>query len=163
LYVPPFDKLVQAFKYSGKTKVGEVLGLALVALVQQDEVLKAADAVCPIPLHPARLRERGFNQSLLLAAAMSMSTRIPLVESLTRTRYTPTQTTKTSPEKRLKNVKGAFQIRPGAGIAGKTVLLVDDVMTTGATLDQAAQALLKGGATSVLGAVVAAAHAGGAP
>jgi ComF family protein len=161
LYVPPFDKLVHAFKYSGKTKVGELLGLALAALVQQDEVLAAADAVCPVPLHPARLRERGFNQSLLLAAAISMSTRIPLVEGLTRTRYTPTQTTKTSHEKRLKNVKGAFQIRPGAGVDGKTVLLVDDVMTTGATLNEAAKALLNGGAASVLGAVVAAAHAGG--
>jgi ComF family protein len=163
LYVPPFDKLVQAFKYSGKTKVGELLGQSLAALVQQDEVLSAADAVCPIPLHPARLRERGFNQSLLLAAAISMSTRAPLVECLTRTRYTPTQTTKTKPEQRLKNVEGAFRIRPGADIDGKTVLLVDDVMTTGATLDQAARALLKGGAASVLGAVVAAAHAGGAP
>jgi competence protein ComFC len=163
LYVPPFDNLVQAFKYSGKTKVGELLGRALATLVQQDEVLSAADAVCPVPLHPARLRERGFNQSLLLAAAISMSTRIPLTESLVRTRYTPTQTTKASPEKRLKNVRGAFQARPGAGIVGKTVLLVDDVMTTGATLDQAAQALLKGGAASVMGAVVAAAHAGGSP
>jgi ComF family protein len=163
LYVPPFDKLVQAFKYSGKTKVGELLGLGLAALVQQDEVLSAAGAVCPVPLHPARLRERGFNQSLLLAAAISMSTRIPLVESLTRTRYTPTQTTKTTPEKRLKNVAGAFRLKSGAIVEGKKILLVDDVMTTGATLDQAAQALLKGGAASVLGAVVAAAHAGGAP
>jgi ComF family protein len=163
LYVPPFDKLVQAFKYSGKTKVGELLGRALAALVEQDEVLAAADAVCPVPLHPARLRERGFNQSLLLAAAISMSTRIPLAECLTRTRYTPTQTAKAKPEKRWKNVEGAFQIRPAAGVAGKTVLLVDDVMTTGATLDQAAKALLEGGAASVLGAVVAAAHAGGSP
>ena len=159
-YVPPFDKLVQAFKYSGKTKVGELLGLALAALVQQDEVLSAADAICPVPLHPARLRERGFNQSLLLAAAISMSTRIPLVECLTRTRNTATQTRKMSSEARLKNLAGAFRLRPDSSVGGKKVLLVDDVMTTGATLDQAAQELLKGGATSVLGAVVAAAHAG---
>jgi ComF family protein len=160
LYVPPFDKLVQAFKYSGKTKVGELLGQALAALVQQDEVLSAADAVCPVPLHPARLRERGFNQSLLLAAAISMNTGIPLNDCLVRVRYTSTQTAKTKPERRLKNVAGAFRIRPDAGVEGKTVLLVDDVMTTGATLDQSAQALLKGGAAKVLGAVIAAAHAG---
>ena len=92
-----------------------------------------------------------------------MSTRIPLTESLARTRCTPAQTAKAKPEKRLKNVERAFEIRPSAGVAWKTVLLVDDVMTTGATLDQAAQALLKGGAASVLGAVVAAAHAGGSP
>jgi ComF family protein len=163
LYVPPFDKLVQAFKYSGKTKVGELLGRALAELVQQDEVLSAADVVCPVPLHPARLRERGFNQSLLLAAAISMSTRIPLAECLTRTKNTPTQTRKTKPEDRQKNLERAFRIRPDANVGGKRVLLVDDVMTTGATLDQAAQALLKGGAASVLGAVVAAAHAGGWP
>jgi ComF family protein len=163
IYAPPFDKLVHAFKYSGKTKVGELLGLALAALVQQDEVLSAADIVCPVPLHAARLRERGFNQSLLLAAAISMSTRIPLAESLTRTRYTATQTQKTTPEKRLKNVKDAFRVRTEPDVRGKAVLLVDDVMTTGHTLDQAAQALLKGGATSVMGAVVAAAHAGGSP
>jgi ComF family protein len=163
LYAPPFDKLVQAFKYSGKTKVGELLGRALAALVEQDEVLSAADAVCPVPLHPSRLRERGFNQSLLLAAAISMSNHIPLVECLTRIRNTPTQTRKTKREDRLKNLERAFRIRPDANLAGKRVLLVDDVMTTGATLDQAARELLKGGAASVLGAVVAAAHAGGSP
>jgi ComF family protein len=163
LYVPPFDKLVQAFKYSGKTKVGELLGRALAVLVEQDEVLSAADAVCPVPLHPARLRERGFNQSLLLAAAISMSTRIPLAEFLVRARNTATQTRKTTHKDRLKNLADAFRLRPDAGVGGKRILLVDDVMTTGATLDQAARELLKGGAASVLGAVVAAAHAGGSP
>jgi len=163
LYVPPFNKLIHAFKYSGKTKVGELLGQALAALVQQDEVLSTADAVCPIPLHPARLRERGFNQSLLLAAAISMSTRIPLAEFLARTKNTATQTLKTSPEARLKNLAGAFRLRPDADVRGRKVLLVDDVMTTGATLDQAAQELLKGGAVSVPGVVIAAAHAGGPP
>jgi ComF family protein len=161
LYVPPFDNLVQAFKYSGKTKVGELLGRALAALVQQDEVLAAADAVCPVPLHPARLRERGFNQSLLLAAAISMTTGMPLVEFLVRTRYTSTQTLKAAPEDRLRNVQDAFRLRQDARVAGQRVLLVDDVMTTGHTLDQVARELLKGGAASVLGVVVAAAHAGG--
>jgi len=160
-YAPPFDKLIHAFKYSGKTKVGELLGRALAALVQQDEVLLAADAVCPVPLHPARLRERGFNQSLLLAAAVSMTTGMPLVELLVRTRYTSTQALKAAPEDRLRNVQDAFRLRTDARVAGQRVLLVDDVMTTGHTLDQAARELLKGGAASVLGAVVAAAHAGG--
>ena len=163
LYVPPFNELVQAFKYSGKTTVGELLGRALAALVQQDEVLSAADAVCPIPLHPARLRERGFNQSLLLAAAISMSTRIPLAEFLVRAKNTPTQTRKTTRKDRLKNLTDAFRLKPDTGVGGKKVLLVDDVMTTGATLDQAAQPLLNGGAASVLGVVVAAAHAGSPP
>jgi len=160
LYVPPFDKLIQAFKYSGKTRVGELLGRALAALVQQDEVLSAADLVCPIPLHPARRRERGFNQSLLLAAAIAMSTGLPLAEFLVRKKNTATQTRKTNPKDRLKNLAGAFRLRLEADVRGKTVLLVDDVMTTGATLDQAARELLKGGAANVLGVVIAAAHAG---
>ena len=163
IYAPPFDKLVHAFKYSGKTKVGELLGLALATLVRQDELLSAADAVCPVPLHPARLRERGFNQSLLLAAAISMSTRIPLAEFLVRAKNTPTQTRKTTRKDRLKNLTDAFRLKPDTGVGGKKVLLVDDVMTTGATLDQAAQPLLNGGAASVLGVVVAAAHAGSPP
>ena len=163
MYAPPFDKLIHAFKYSGKTKVGELLGRALAALVEQDEALSGADAVCPVPLHPARLRERGFNQSLLLAAAISMGSGIPLVELLTRTKNTATQALKTDHEARLRNLAGAFRLRPNVNVGGKIVLLVDDVMTTGATLDQAAQELLKGGAASVLGAVVAAAHAGGSP
>jgi ComF family protein len=163
VYAPPFNNLVQAFKYSGKTRVGELLGQALSALVEQDEVLSEADAVCPIPLHPARLRERGFNQSLLLAAAVSMTTGIPLADCLVRWKNTSTQTTKTSPEKRRKNLEGAFRLKPDADVRGKTVLLVDDVMTTGATLDPAARELLKGGAASVMGAVVAAAHAASGP
>ncbi len=160
LYVPPFDKLVQAFKYSGKTEVGELLGLALSELVRQDEMLSAANVVCPVPLHPARLRERGFNQSLLLAAAISMSTDIPLIELIIRVKNTSTQTRKPNPAQRLKNLAGAFRLRRDVDVRGKRVLLVDDVMTTGATLDQAAVPLLKGGAASVLGVVVAAAHAG---
>jgi predicted amidophosphoribosyltransferase len=109
------------------------------------------------------MRERGFNQSLLLAAAISMSTGIPLADCLVRRKNTSTQTMKTSPAARQKNLAGAFRLRPDAGVGGKTVLLVDDVMTTGATLDQAAQALLKGGAANVLGVVIAAAHAGARP
>jgi len=163
MYAPPFDKLIHAFKYSGKTKVGELLGRALAALVEQDEVLSDADVVCPVPLHPARLRERGFNQSLLLAAAISMSAGMPLADLLVRCKNTSVQAMKTSPEARLKNLAGAFRLRSDTGVGGKRILLVDDVMTTGATLDQAAQTLLEGGAASVLGAVVAAAHAGGSP
>ena len=92
-----------------------------------------------------------------------MDSGIPLADCLVRRKNTPTQTLKTNPRDRLKNLKGAFRLRPGADVRGMKVLLVDDVMTTGATLDQAARELLGGGAASVPGVVVAAAHAGGPP
>jgi len=162
-YAQPFDKLVHAFKYSGKFRVGEMLGKALAALVAQDPVLRDADLVCPIPLHRARMRERGFNQSLLLAAAISMGTGIPLVEPLVRRKNTKSQTTMKTTEKRQKNIKGAFALSQGVDVSGKSVLLVDDVFTVGATLDSASRVLLEAGAAKVFGAVIAAAHAGGPP
>jgi ComF family protein len=160
-YAPPFSTLVQAFKYSEKTRVGELLGVALSRLVMQDSLLSGCDIVCAIPLHPARLRERGYNQSLLLAAAVAVASGIPLAEPLVRKKNTRSQTTKTTPEARRRNLEDAFKLRPGADVVGKRVLLVDDVMTTGATLNAAAEVLLQGGAASVSGAVVAAACGAG--
>jgi len=162
-YAQPFDKLVHAFKYSGKFPVGEMLGRALAALVAQDPVLKDADLICPIPLHRARLRERGFNQSLLLAAAVSVGTGIQLEQAIVRRRNTPSQTTKKNPKDRRKNLKGAFALSMGTNVTGKSVLLVDDVFTVGATLDSAGQVLLEAGAAKVFGAVIAAAHFGAPP
>jgi competence protein ComFC len=156
LYQPPFNKLVHAFKYSGKAKVGELLGNALAMLVNQDTALRENDIVCPIPLHPARQRERGFNQSLLLAAAVSVGTGIRLGQSIVRCKNTPSQTTKISPEERRKNLADAFALSDGSDVKGKRVLLVDDVCTVGATLDSAGKVLLQAGAAEVMGVVVAA-------
>jgi ComF family protein len=156
LYRPPFNKLVHAFKYSGKTKVGELLGTALALLVNQDTALRESEIVCPIPLHPARLRERGFNQSLLLAAAVSVGTGIRLEQAIVRCKNTPSQTTKIGPEERRRNLADAFALSDGADVKGKRVLLVDDVCTVGATLDSAGKVLLQAGAAEVMGAVVAA-------
>jgi ComF family protein len=155
-YRPPFNTLVHAFKYSGKFPVGELLGRALAALAMQDTELRSCDVVCPIPLHPARMRERGYNQSLLLAAAVSLATGIQLEQAIVRRKNTPSQTTKTSPEQRRKNLAGAFVLSKGTDVRGKRVLLIDDVCTVGATLDSAGRVLLQAGAKEVMGLVVAA-------
>jgi ComF family protein len=116
------------------------------------------DLVVPVPLHPRRLRERGFNQAHLIAAEAMRAGLFPAwtmlaPAALARVRETPPQT-KLSRARRLRNLRGVFRGKPEA-VRGKTVLLVDDVMTTGATLEGCALALLRAGARSVDGLVVA--------
>ncbi len=155
----PFRGLIHALKYSEKTILARPLGQALAALVNQDTELANADAICPIPLHPARLRERGYNQSLLLAREVAAETGLPVIEPLRRVRNTKSQTKLVDDKARLENVTGAFAVRPATGLEAKRIIIVDDVMTTGATLHAAATQLLAAGAYEVMGLVVAAAWA----
>ena len=114
-------------------------------------------ALIPIPLAPQRFRRRGYNQSEVLARALAKEWRIPvLVDVLVRTRDTPTQTTLT-PATRLANVAGAFAPGrgPGVSLSGRTLVLVDDVFTTGATLAEAARALEQAGARQIHGVTFA--------
>ena len=107
------------------------------------------DAVCAVPLFPSRRRERGFNQSALLAASLAKKMRIPFgARWVRRIRATPTQTGLTAPQ-RTANVCGAFRKGLFARFDGKRILLIDDVMTTGATVNACASALKEGGAESV--------------
>ena len=100
------------------------------------------DGAVPVPLHPLRLRERGYNQAGLLARAVCSRTGLPLWEdALARTRYSASQLTRIR-EERLTALSGAFEA-DGAQVAGKRVLLVDDVLTTGATLLSCAETILR--------------------
>lgn len=154
-YQPPYLGLVHALKYSGKTRLVPLLGAALAGLAGQDTGLRSCDAVCAVPLHPARLRERGFNQSELLAAVVAAQLGKPLVSPVVRKRNTRSQATLRDAARRRRNLAGAFAARPDARLDGASVLLVDDVMTTGATLDAVGTALLAAGAAQVSGLVVA--------
>lgn len=114
-------------------------------------LIDRADLMVPVPLHYRRLASRGFNQSGWLAAAVSRSTGVPVrVDILKRRKATPSQAG-LSPKARHRNVAGAFSVRRGRtnAVAGKSVLLVDDVLTTGATLTGCARTLLKAGAARV--------------
>jgi ComF family protein len=111
------------------------------------DVLDERAALIPVPLHGSRLRERGFNQSALLARELAARWRLPSVENaLERTRATTTQT-RLTPGERHRNVSGCFRVAPGAmeSLRGAHVVLVDDVVTTGATLNACAEVLLEGG------------------
>jgi competence protein ComFC len=107
------------------------------------------DVMVPVPLHIRRLRERGFNQALLLVKELSKRAGIPYQERVLRKiKDTPVQITLKKRE-RSKNLKGAFQVQDQEAIKGKTVVLVDDVYTTGATVNECSRALLAAGAKQV--------------
>jgi len=112
------------------------------------------DFIVPVPLHPTRKRERGFNQAELLARALNRATGIRLHRALQRTRYTTTQTQFDRAE-RMENLKGAFRLRRGSNVQDLRVLLVDDVLTTGSTLSECASVLKAAGAVSVHAATAA--------
>jgi ComF family protein len=113
-----------------------------------------ADLIAPVPLHPRRLRARGYNQSALLARELAKLSGLPLDEGmLARTRDTPPQVEAASREERRANVDGSFESTADA--AGRAVVLVDDVATTGSTLSACAAALKAAGAASVWGLVLA--------
>ena len=115
----------------------------------------SGEVLVPVPLHQKRLRERGYNQSSLLAKELGKLTNLPVVDGcLIRQRHAPPQARTSTVEERRGNVDGAFACR-GHRLNGKQVLLIDDVSTSGATLDACATALKAAGATSVWGLVLA--------
>lgn len=134
---------VHLLKYEGWWRIGESLALAMRGL----DALAGVDGLVPVPLGAARQRRRGYNQSAAIARPLGRLARLPVVEAaLVRSRETATQT-RLTPDARRANLAGAF--RPGAGVRGRRLVLVDDVFTTGATLAEAAAALLEGGAAAV--------------
>jgi ComF family protein len=113
------------------------------------EVLARADLLVPVPLHWTRLFARRFNQSALLAQSIRAAGGPPVAADwLVRCRRTPSQGTM-GPLARARNVRGAFALRPGRSVTGKRVVLIDDVLTTGATAEECARVLRRAGAAHV--------------
>ena len=149
-YKFPLDKLIQALKYRDRLILVNFLADALTR-----SITTKPDCIVALPLHPARLRERGFNQSLLLARQISRRLDLPLLaDACERVRNTPPQSSLPWKE-RDKNMRQAFACKPGADVRGKHVAVVDDVMTTGASIGELARALKKAGASEVSAWVVA--------
>jgi ComF family protein len=145
----PLRVVVQKFKYGRKVSLGKPLGRLLAQGCREFLEADAGDLIVPVPLHPKRLRWRGFNQSLLLARQVSRLYEVPVDPFvLYRERETPPQTQLTEDERR-KNVRGAFATDPEKVLKDKKVLLVDDVYTSGATVNECSRMLLRGGAREV--------------
>ena len=147
LYDGPLRKLIHLFKYSGMKPLGRRLARLLDGALPQDS-MEAFDAVVPMPLHWRRRWKRGFNQSEILARLVAANHGLPVISAVRRVRATATQAGLTN-SKRRKNVAGAFRVSQKRQIDGKRILLIDDVMTTGATAAACAAAMKRAGACSV--------------
>ena len=151
-YVAPLHDAIRLFKYEKKVALAHALGRLLDVTAWP---FPAFDLVIPVPLHPSRLREREYNQSLLLADHLGRRLGLTVAcHNLARVRRTPPQTELTRAA-RLRNLTRAFAVRRTSEIARKRILLVDDVFTTGATVNECAKALRQAGASGVYVATLA--------
>src|SRR5690606_6815874 len=145
--------LVHAFKFGSHSSLAPALG-GLLADAMLEHSLQP-DIVVPVPLTTARRRVRGYNQALLMSNELAKRTGATVVEALRRTGHSQAQAGSASREQRRRNVQGVFSLANGRDVRGADVLLVDDVATTGATLNACAAVLLEAGAASVFGLTLA--------
>jgi len=159
----PASSIVHALKYDGWTSVAEEMGTRMSRLSWPRDVLEERAAVVPIPLASARKRQRGYNQSALIARALATRWRVPMWDdAVFRSRETATQT-RLTPEERLDNVAGSFCVgsEHRDDLRGSHVILVDDVVTTAATLNTCAKVLYEAGARIISYVTFGRAHASG--
>ena len=152
-------KLIHLYKYRFVNELNQILG-KMIAGSLRDTSIPLPDLIIPIPLHKRRLRWRGFNQAELLAEVVAAEMVVGIgfevaTDVLIRKRYTTSQVTHNRREQRLANIREAFVVDKPEKIAGKSILLIDDVATTGATLSVAADVLKQAGAGEVYSAVIA--------
>ena len=164
VFASPLREAIHSLKYNNARALAAPLGARMAAYWQQEGF--SADVIVPVPLHKSRLAERGYNQSLLLARAVSRATGIHLDEQMVVRHKATQQQALLNAAERRENVKGAFECRGDA--AGLRIALIDDVCTTGNTLEACAAVLKAAGAASVWAFTLARArwdptHAGRAP
>jgi len=151
------QRLIHAFKYPPFLRdLAKPLAFSIIAhITLLNKPIYPPDVICPIPLHKRRLKWRGYNHAEELAKQLGQAFSLPVVtDVLLKTKHTAPQAN-LGKEKRLANMKGVFQVRNLKAIEAKNILLVDDVYTTGATMEECARVLKKAGAARVFGAVVA--------
>ncbi|MBR4349943.1 MAG: ComF family protein [Bacteroidales bacterium] len=138
-----YAHLIHKLKYQGRDDIGILLGEMFGVKLQESGFLDDIDAIVPIPLHPKRQRKRGYNQSQMIAEGISNITKTPIItDAVIRKIYTNTQTRKNKDE-RAKNVQGIFEVTDNKALENKHILIIDDVITTGATCISCAETILK--------------------
>jgi ComF family protein len=138
------ERLMYHFKYRGNKELGLFLGKLMGHQLKESNRFSYLDALVPLPLFPSKERKRGYNQAAILCDGISEILEIPVLKNaVIRTTYTDSQTKKSRVE-RWQNMEGRFQLNDETSIREKHLLLVDDVITTGATLEACGQELLKG-------------------
>ena len=148
-------QMILDFKYNKKgymgVKFGDILADRLCACAEQEPHLLEADVILPVPIHKQRMRERGFNQSAVMARRLGQLTGIPVNESVLIRKKNTKLLRSMDPVSRDAAMRGAFEVTSGhkKDIKGMSILLLDDIMTTGATLDACAGVLLEAGAEAV--------------
>jgi ComF family protein len=144
------------FKYRGYKPLGKHLSrFVFESLKKEDGLWWDLEAIIPVPLHPKRLRERGFNQALVIAKELSKLKKIPLKNKILKKVMNVAAQTSLEREERIKNVRGVYRVTKNAEIKGKVILLVDDVYTTGSTLKECSAELKKAGAKEVRAITIA--------
>ena len=155
LFDGPVRELIHRLKYNGRVQLCRPLGLLTGQQLGSFAESASADLLIPVPLHVKRLRQRGFNQAVLLGEILAREWRLPLSHrNLRRIRWTESQI-KLPAAERAANVRGAFAVSEPALIKGKRIILVDDVFTTGSTVAECARVLFKAEATEVCVVTVA--------
>lgn len=135
--------LIHQLKYKNNKEIGAYMGELTGSTLLNSGRFQNIDMIIPLPLYPDKERKRGYNQASVIAEGMAKAMQVPVLNhNLTRQRFTETQTRKHRDE-RWQNVEGSFAVSNRAALAGKNILLVDDVVTTGATLEACGQAILQ--------------------
>lgn len=151
-----YMNLIHNLKYYGFRKVGYELGKELGKFLSINNNTEY-DYIIPVPIHSAKKRERGYNQSDYIAKGVSEFTTIPYdIKMTSRSKYTQTQTRLDKSERKT-NVSGIFKLKKSASILNKSILIVDDVFTTGSTINSLAELLLESGAKKISAATIASA------
>ncbi|MCX7774181.1 MAG: ComF family protein [Clostridia bacterium] len=154
-YEEGVDKAIHKMKFNDQPRLSKTFGWLLYEELAKESCLPDFDYVIPVPMFQKKRKRRGYNQSELIAKALAPYLQVPVLgDCLVKTRQTKPQSS-LKREERLKNLDGAFAIKSGEQIYGKNILLVDDVLTTGTTLNLCAKILYESGASWVFGTVLA--------
>ena len=151
VYAPPLDHHIQHLKYAGARSLGRAFGLLLAPAVR--DACSEVDALVAVPLHPTRLRERGYNQAIEIARPLCRGLHVPmLLRGIERRHASPSQTGGSAEQRRV-SVAAAFRV--ARSLAGLRIAIVDDVITTGATVNALAAELLAAGAARCIAVAAA--------